>query len=314
MLFGSIQSVGRVSVGQSRLLSTYVSSGWSSNAWHTNNNSTLPRVIPGYIESSPFPMDRGPSITDLQSRQQVTYTDWEFEKLWGITEGVSRPYLLNFGFLPVGGPPGTSTRTAVFVADVSDTDELSKGSMFFEGRTYMYIGPLMTDRTVHRDDHDEETITWTYFGDEVQDPLLPGMFYEYFASGIQDPEFAGGYGHYEPDATRTVPFYDERSNNVNFYYKSREAVAYDYLIGVKLPKGMAHIVIVNEVENYHPLKVVTHDAEGNKQYSFVSLVTVDDDTASPIRVETSYGVLALQQLPERDYNLKQLWYNEEEGS
>lgn len=138
---------------------------------------------------------------------------------------------------------------------------------------------------------DADEVTFVYFGDKVEEVKEEGKdVLVFLASGIEDHDAPGGYSNYQPLTERTVEFLPDRSNNVNFYYIATDIVSYDYLLHIATPFGVAPIILMND--EVSGIKCVMYD--GNVAH--VSLVDVDDENASPIKVMTPSGVKALEML------------------
>lgn len=137
MSFGQITSTGRISKNEAMSMSTYTNNGWQATLWTTNNNTMYPQLIKGGYTTFVGVRNAQGTITDEQSRMQNTYerNSWEFGKVWGIEEGVQRPFLMKRG----GGIESTPSTTRTSLIRVVRDDD---GTMLFDGKVYKYVRTL----------------------------------------------------------------------------------------------------------------------------------------------------------------------------
>lgn len=276
MAFPTSQGISFSNIGSFNVFTTL---NWSDKQWANGSTNLTPILLPHAYDVLPFPTGaQGTAITTANAKKQASYPLFPFETVWAIIEDETYPFLLQTDGENIDDPALTSRKVYVFIAeDVT-------GSLFHEGKVYKSLKKSVA--------HDSiigtagQTVTHVYGGNKMNDSdALP---YVFAFSGVQDPERPGGYGDIQKLTERTVTLLADRSNNAAFYYIVSEAPPYDYLLSLQGNGMMFHIAVLLEVVS--EIKVVMPDG----LIGHVSLVPIDDPTASLIRVLTLNGIVALQ--------------------
>lgn len=264
-------------------------SGWYSD--RPNSNMIRLKIIPGYMRGT-FGTRYGKILTDSQFKTEGTFSNFEFGKIWGIPYE-NLPMILR----PTNykhGEPNTSRKYLTFLRDVTFVDSYT-ANIYYNKRLFEVDSVLSISNPVSGDEHDLDSIMWDYYGIGDSDGESIGV---YLMNGIQDEAYQAQFGNYLTSTTRTAIFLPDRSNEVSFYYVGYLAVPYDYLMGVQTSGGVVRLAI--NKDNVTEIKCIMPNGE----IGYVSLVSTEDITASPVHVQTPSGIKALQQVPESQYKTR----------
>lgn len=271
------------SISQASLTpSLYNSSNYNSRFWDTTTSPPTLLKSEIYYREQSFTVDanrQGADITGINARKQASYPTYPFATVWAIVEDETYPFHLSGEGVVNADPPLTSRKSYVFIAeDVT-------GTLFHEGKVYKSLKRSVVFDPISGSDGG--FVTHYYGGDTANDFVGDGP-YVFKWSGTQDATRPGGYGDIQPLTERTVALNTTESSNVAFYYMSPGVPLYDDLLYIS--DGVGTIPIVVLLTGSGVLRVKMSDGIVKD----VGLVTTDDASASPIRVLTPTGVMALQ--------------------